>query len=145
LQLDDRKTEQFHQGLASLKRLAEELDNLLKEHDSWQIVDGEIRRIESLSVRDFEELNLSWNDLKGLVMPLIENIDESWAQNAQGACSELDDALAGDNPRSIRRAFKSFRREADGRFDKVDIDLKTRCGGLRQIGEPLNAIIRSFS
>lgn len=145
LQLDAQKTGQFQQGVSSLERLAGELEQLLHEHDRWQMVDGEIRRIDSLTERDFEELESSWADLKALVMPLIGGIDAEWARNAVAACQKLDEALAGDNPRLIRMAFKSFRRESNSRFDKVDIELKTLCGGLRQIGEPLTAILRSFT
>jgi hypothetical protein len=145
LEIEESKKASFQQGLASLERMAVDLDQLLGEHDRWQMVDGEIRRIESLTERDFEELEISWQDLKSLTLPLIEAIQLDWARNALEACKKLDEALASDNPRNIRMAFKSFRREANSRFDKVDIDLKTLCGGLRQIGEPLNAILRSFT
>jgi hypothetical protein len=145
LQLDETKTAQFQQGLSSLERLADELNQLLNEHDRWQMVDGEIRRIDSLTENDFEELEMSWEDLKTLSKPLFETIDADWARNTLEASKKLDEALASGNPRNIRMGFKGFRREANSRFDKVDISLKTLCGGLRQIGEPLNAILRSFT
>jgi hypothetical protein len=145
LHLDDQKTAQFEEGLASLGRVASELEKLLSEHDRWQMVDGEIRRIETLSENGFDELIESWSDLKALAIPLFEQVDADWARTLVAACNKLDEALASDNPRNIRLAFKGFRRDANGRFDKVDIDLKTLCGGLRQIGEPLNAILRSFT
>jgi hypothetical protein len=125
--------------------VASELEKLLSEHDRWQMVDGEIRRIETLSENGFDELIESWSDLKALAIPLFEQVDADWARTLVAACNKLDEALASDNPRNIRLAFKGFRRDANGRFDKVDIDLKTLCGGLRQIGEPLNAILRSFT
>lgn len=145
LQLDEQKTASFIQGMQALEGLATSLDSLLNEHDHWQTVDGEVRRVDSLIEQNLDELEMSWEDIKTRTIPLFIGNETDWAKNIQAAITKLDEALPAGNPANIRRAFKGFRREANSRFFQVDTDLKILCGSLRQIGEPLNAILRSFA
>ena len=101
--------------------------------------------IDSLQDTDPSALDLSWSDLKIHVLPLYQNIEAEWAKNLAESCTRLDEVLKSNNPKRTRRAFKGFWREANHRFFEVDLELKALCGSLRQIGEPLNAILRSFS
>jgi hypothetical protein len=145
LKLDETKTATFTEGLRAAEKMSAGLELLLKEHDLWQIVDGEIRRVDSLIERDLMELEMSWDDIKQRTSPLYTGIEAEWAVMIQTTITTLDEALPAGNPPRTRRAFKAFRREANSRFYQVDHDLKTLCGSLRQIGGPLNAILRSYA
>jgi hypothetical protein len=145
LHLVESKTTDFQSGVSALTKLATSLEVLLKDHDNWQAVDTEIRMIDSLQEADPTALELSWPDLKNRITFLYQNKDADWAKNLAESCARLDEVISTNNPKRIRRFFKGFWREANHRFYEVDIDLKTLCSSLRQIGEPLNAILRSFA
>lgn len=145
LQLNETKIGEFQFGLTAITQLAASLEILLKEHDDWQAVDSEIRMIDSLQDTDPTALELSWSDLEERVTPLYTSSEEQWAKDLADSCIKLVEAQKTGNPKRIRRAFKGFWREANHRFFQVDIDLKALCGSLRQIGEPLNDILRRIA
>jgi len=144
LNLDESKTKDFQEGLTALTRLTTTLDSMLKDHDAWQALDSEIRIVDVLQDVDQGALVASWTSLKRHVSPLYLNIAAEWATNLQDRCDRLEEALKSNNPKTIRRAFKGFWRETNQRFYEVDVELKDLCDSLRQIGEPLNAILRRF-
>lgn len=145
LNLNPKRTEEFLKGLQALQTLTDTLFNMLDEHDRWQVIDGDIRLVESLIEQDIGELEFSWEDMKPKVTALFETRSEEWAVNLRNSSKNLDEALPSGNPAKIKRAFRGFRRDAGSRFYQVDHDLKMLCGTLRQIGEPLNDLLRSFA
>lgn len=142
LDLDRGKVEAFKTGLEALVNLCERLDRLIEDHEQWQAVDIELRRIEALIGQDLLELEMSWSDLHRQAGPLFESRTEVWAEAFQKESKALDEALAFDNPIKTRRAFRSFRRRAGDRFYRVDLELKALCGELRLVGDPIASILR---
>jgi hypothetical protein len=55
---------------------------------------------------------------------------------------DVDQALVVDNPVRIKQAFRDYRARVGRRFFQVDTKLKSQCGEIRKIGDPLNAILR---
>jgi len=144
LKLDPDKVSQFQLGRNMIESMCQRLDRLVIDHEQWQNLDMELRRIEALIEQDLMELEMSWDDLKNQANPLFQSCTDQWAASLQEYANQLDQYLAANNPLKIRQAFRNFRHEAGSRFFQVDIDLKNLCGELRQIGEPLAIIVRSL-
>lgn len=144
LKVDADKVEKFEESLCMLQSMDEKLQVLLADHEKWQAVDIELRRIESLTEQDLTELEFSWPDVKAQTSPLYENSTEGWAVSIQGYASQLDQFLTANNIPKIRQAFRNYIHETASHFFQVDINLKSLCSELRQIGDPLSSIIRSL-
>ena len=144
LKLDEEKVAKFEDGLCMLQSMDQRLQVLLSDHEKWQAVDVELRRIESLIEQDLTELEMSWDDLKAQASPLYLDCTDTWAVSIHGYADEVDQFLAANNVPKIRRSFRNFIHETASHFFEVDINLKSLCSELRQIGEPLSTIIRSL-
>ncbi len=61
----------FAAGTASLAELDQHLTCLVRDHDRWQDVDVELRRVEATLSSDPEELQMSWPDIKARTESLL--------------------------------------------------------------------------
>jgi hypothetical protein len=139
--LDTEKVHQFEVGVEALGDLCQNLTDLVQDHDSWQVIDLELRRIEAAMQQDMTELEMSWPSLKAMAEPLYCDVADEWSEAFRADAAALDGAIAEDNPAKTRRYFWRFRRRAGDRFFRVDMDLKDLCGDLREIGEPLTSVM----
>jgi len=142
LDLDAAKVGQFQSGMQALTQLLHRLSGLVDEHDAWQVVDLEMRRIEATMGQDCEELEMSWPALKARTEPLYNSNSADWAGSFRKDASDLDAALQVANPARVKRSFRCYRRRAGSRFHQVDLELKRLCEELNQVGEPLDAVMR---
>lgn len=142
LELEADKKTVLENGVNGLLSMSQTLTTLIESHDAWQGVDVELRRIESTIDQDSTELEMSWPDLKVKCEVLYKDSQEDWATAIGKEASGLDEALAAQNPAKVKRSFRSYRRRASDRFFRVDVDLKTLCGDLRLVGQPLAAILK---
>jgi hypothetical protein len=140
LDLNSDKVHQFGDGVEALTSLNVQLATLVSDHDQWQTVDVELRQVESQP--DLGDLVLAWPMLKGVVDPLCEGSPEPWAISLGADSQKLESALDANDPVAVRQAFRRFRRQADERFYRVDVMLKRLCDDLRQVGEPLAAVLK---
>jgi hypothetical protein len=140
--LDEDKVRQFQAGLEALDSLGRSLQAQVDNHDQWQGVDVELRRIEALIDPDLMELQMSWPDLKAIAAPLYASQDDEWAVAMSKEAEAIDEALGADNPVKTRRAFRNYRNRAGHHFFQVDSELRKLCGELRPIGEPLTLVLR---
>jgi uncharacterized membrane-anchored protein YhcB (DUF1043 family) len=127
----------FAAGVASLTELNQRLTCLVRDHDRWQDVDVELRRVEATLSSDPEEPGISWPDIKALTMPLMCGEDESQFQALSQYSANLEEALQADDPEKARYHFRRFQRQVAWHFYRVDTELKSLCGKLRTIGKPL--------
>jgi hypothetical protein len=141
LDLDAEKVGQFKTGVEALSNIGRALTALVEDHDNWQDIDVELRRLEVAIDQDLVELEMSWPDLKTKAAPLYDGLTDEWAVAIKKEGEGLNEALAANNPVKIKRAFRSYRRRAGDRFYRVDVDLKTLCGELRKIGAPLASVL----
>lgn len=132
-------TQAFDAGRASLAELNRRLTGLVRDHDRWQDLDVELRRVQAALISDPEELELSWPDIKAHVTPLMSGGNEGSIQDLQSEGNKLADALVAGDPVQARRSFKRFHRHAARRFYEVDDELKMLCSQLRKLGAPLAA------
>ena len=142
LKLDSGKVFQFRDGLLTLDKLSTSLTSLVADHDLWQDLDVELRRVENLIRQDTVELEMSWPDIETKATKAIGQHDAQWAVNLRKFQTLLAEALAADDMKTAKRQFKLFRRQAAERFYQVDADLKQRCDGLAVIGKSLTEMMR---
>jgi hypothetical protein len=140
--LDTDKVSAFRSGVEAFGKLDRALSALVDDHDGWQVLDVELRRIEGSIDHDLIELEMSWPDVKPKAESLYIACPDEWASALKKEGDELNDALNSNNPAKVRRSFRSYQRRAADRFYRVDIELKTLCGSLRQIGTPLASVLR---
>jgi|GEM_PF-6267932 len=138
--VDPQKARAFEQSVTSLADLSGRVTVLVTDHDRWQDVDVQCRRIEAGIDRDLEELEMSWPDLQARIRPLMHDEGEEWVRNLGRSAAALDQAMTDHDPAKTRSHFGRYRRVAGERFFQVDTELKDLCGQLRDIGAPLAAV-----
>jgi hypothetical protein len=141
-ELDLEKVGQFTAGVKALIRLDEDLTTTVEDHDRWQAVDLELRRIEANMGQDLVELEVSWPDLRVMVEPLCADKAPKWASSLRQHGEDLSKAIAAKNSPRISQFFRSYLRQAGHGFYRVDADLKGLCEDLRRVGEPLSLVMR---
>lgn len=132
----------FQESVAAVTSLSTSVLDLVASHDAWQIVDRELRRIETFLDYDTTELEASWPDLKTLASPLYCTAHAKWAIALSSIAEQVDRAIAMKDPIACKRSFRRYRRQANDRFYQVDDELKQLCEELRKIGEPLATVLR---
>jgi hypothetical protein len=139
---DLNQVDRFEAGVDALVGLNHSLAALVEEHDCWQAVDMELRRIEVNIKHDLVELEMSWPDLQARTEALYGGSSEKWAASFREDSASLAQAIAAGNPARIMRYFRRFLRHAGARFYRVDVFLKKLCEDLRQVGQPLTEVMR---
>jgi hypothetical protein len=146
LNLDPAYSAQFAAGIQPLKQLDQQMRTQVDQHDRWQAVENELRNFEgSIQTGELDELKLFWPDVKTTTQTLYANRAEEWAKKLSDSGNALDQAIRDDNPVRIKRAFNDYRSRIGFRFFQVDTDLKKLCSEIREIGTPLNAVLRMIA
>ncbi len=139
LKLAPQQVRHFESGVRALGVLGSQLAQLVEDHDRWQAIDLELRRIEAVMDHDLNEVKASWPDVRAKVDPLCRRSGAAWAEHIRRDSRDVDKALAGKNPVQIRQSFLRYRRRVGNRFYQVDSDLKSLCQELRAVGQPLTS------
>ena len=137
--LSPKKVRRFENGVTALGNLGDHLVRLVEDHDRWQAIDLELRRIETAMNHDLGEVKSSWPELQAKVEPLCQQSGAAWVERIRRDGRDLDIALASANPAQIRQCFLRYRRRVGNRFYQVDADLKSLCHELRYVGQPLTS------
>lgn len=137
LNLDSQKVYQFEQGVQALTELGERLRILVQDHNAWQLIDRQLRRIDENIGKDFSELEVSWSKLKARVDPMYENSQEDWAVALHRYADRLNQAILDGNATHMGTFFGHYRREIGQHFFRVDANLKYVCGKLADFRDPL--------
>ena len=139
--LDPAKLKAFSDGIDALVALQQNLTALVTEHDRWQAVDLDLRRIQVNLRSDLLELELSWDRVKSMTDPLCCS-QEPWAADLRATSDALAKAIAAQDQTKERQTFQRLYAQAADRFYRVDTSLKRLCESLRMIAEPLNTLLR---
>ncbi len=131
----------FDQGVAALAVLRRDVQELCAEHDAWQEIDAEMRRIEAQLGQDLGDLEFSWEGLRKKLVALCADPAEAWAAVLQEEVEKLDAALAAGVPARVTQAFRRCYSKAGARFYDVDFELKELCDELRKVGAELDKIL----
>lgn len=136
--------EQFEGGVDALTRLDHNLQTMVDDHDSFQTIDNELRRVEALLDQDVGEASRAWQDLGPMAQALGGGNDAGWATKLGDAATELELALMTGDPVAIKRSFRLFRSQANRSFHQVDQDLLSLCDELRNVGVPLSRLLQQL-
>jgi hypothetical protein len=141
LDLDPKKVGTFQSGVVAMGELNRLLTALVDDHDRWQALDVELRRVEASMEHNLFEFEMSWPDIKKSCEPMYLEKADDWASALKKESDALEALIAGNNPAKTRRCFRSYQRRVTDRFYRVDVKLKLLCGEMRQIGSPLAAVL----
>jgi len=131
----------FKHGVLALVELRSNIEQLVANHDAWQAIDREVRRIAPNLRYDTSELEQSWPDLRARLASLAVG-DAEWAQALREEVAKLDAALVGSSGQRPGAIFQHCNRIIDERFYQVDVDLKRLCSHLRELDDPLAELER---
>ncbi|MCP4426763.1 MAG: hypothetical protein GY803_19905 [Chloroflexi bacterium] len=137
---------EIQDGVDALAGLNTRVMNLVQEHNAWQELDDELRRVEGALNMGMEELKDAWFDLEPMAQNLYNGQTDKWAVALAQVCDSLSQALEGGTDIAIRRYFRRFRSQEGRRFRQVDFDLLSLVQELQEVGESLEVLLmlRSF-
>ncbi len=142
--LEPEPVRRFEEGATGLAELNQNLAGLVIDHDQWQRVDLELRKIEA-NLDHPKELDYSWPNLDSKLGALCRDVAEPWAVELDTDRERLTKALQQRGPKQdpvIQELFWRCRRAASLRFSQVDLALKGQCDELRKVAEPLAVVLR---
>lgn len=134
---------QIKQSSGALGSIDTRLQSLTAEHDAWQAIDDELRRVETSLDSGLEELDEAWIDLEPMTRDLIASQTETWANDMQEVLASLGQALNEAVIVTARRLFRRFRSQSGRRFRQVDMELLSLCHDLQKVGESLDLLLRT--
>ena len=129
-------------GIADLETMAAQLASQVTQHNHWQDFDDDLRRVESTLNGDLFELELSWPDLEERAADLFKQNDEQWAKSLTKLSGLIERSMHNKPVPAVINIFKRYRQQAVRRFRKVDDELLQLCQKLKEIGGPLDALLR---
>ncbi len=144
ISLDHLILDEVQNGFLVLGGLDERLRELVKEHNAWQEIDDEVRRVKSSIGIGTEELEDAWFDLEPMTRDITNGSTEDWAVSLAQVTDTLDQAIADQGTVTVRRTFLRFQSQIGRRFRQVDLELLTLCQELQRIGESLDIVLRQF-
>lgn len=138
--LEPSKVQIFSDSIRSLVALQQSLTALVIEHDRWQALDLDLRRIQQNLKADMLELELSWDRVHIMITPLCA-AEEAWAVGLRATCDLMIQVVTAQDQPKERQVFQRLYSQAADRFYRVDTTLKRMCESLRTIGEPLTTLL----
>lgn len=134
---------QIKEGADALGGIDENLHQLTTEHDAWQEIDDELRRVEATLDTGIEELEDAWYDLEPMARNLIDGHTDKWATGIDQVTITLGEAINDGSIVKARRLFRRFRSQTGRRFRQVDLELLSLCHNLQKVGESLDLLLRT--
>ncbi len=144
ISLEHHILEEVQNGVMALGGLDERLKHLVKEHNAWQEIDDEIRRVKSSIAISTDELEDAWFDLEPMTRDIINGKQDDWATSLGEVTDVLDQAISEQGTVKVRRTFLRYQSQIGRRFRQVDLELLTLCQELQRIGESLDIVLRQF-
>lgn len=134
-------------GLRALQDLFPRLRGQVSEHDLWQEIENELwsadQAMEAPSAASLQDFALHWEKMKPLVDTLCRaSPQEAWVINLQKFSAQFEPP---DDTTRIRIAYGRFRNQALLQFSRVDLALKSLCGEVLRLGQPLNSLLSEVS
>lgn len=141
--MDQVKVRQFEIDISELAKLSQTLDDLIEEHDKWQIVDNDLHRIETMLAQEMYELEHSWPHLRENIETLCTGKSENWALSLKEEGDKLNLYIDAKKASKAKQNFRRYRTLASNRFYQVDLSLRNLCcNDLRKVGEPLSSVLK---
>ncbi len=139
--------EEVKSGKSALAGLDDRLKALVREHNAWQNIDDEVRRVKTaVSKNNLMELEDAWFDLQPMTQELIDaNPEAAWAVNLSKAMANLEPAIEQQLNAKVRRLFMRYHTYVGHRFREVDLELLSFCTELQRVGEQIDLLLRQFN
>lgn len=139
--------EEVKSGRSALAGLDERLKELVREHNAWQSIDDEIRRVKAaVTQNNIDDLADAWYDLEPMTQERIEaNKEAEWAVNLATVMAELEPAINQQLVSKVRRLFMRYHTYVGHRFREVDLELLSLCTELQRVGEQIDLLLRQFN
>lgn len=134
-------------ALTGLQSLYPRLIGQIAQHTQWQRVEKELWHAADIVGLDTDEArdetSFFWTAIKADVQALAE-LDKTaaWAADVARAATDMDNAIAGSDGTRVRSAFERYRRRALLQSFEVDVQLKSLCGTIADLGNPLNTLLQ---
>ncbi len=136
--------DELQDGVKALAGLDDRLNNLINEHNGWQRIDDEMRRVAVNLGQSIEDLEDAWFDLEPMTRNLLNGSGEKWVQNLDKVITSLSSALDDEIINKVKPLFRRYRSQVGRRFQHVDKSLLALCQDLQRIGESLDILLRQF-
>lgn len=128
------KVKQFQKGIESLRDINTKLGTLIREHNTWQDVDTQMRVLPDLLEAGVPAFNKRWQTLRPRIEPYYEQSGDSGLKDADEL---LGAAIANNDPGKVKTAFEIYYRVAADRFYYVDKSVLELCDQLSMIRDEL--------
>jgi len=133
----------FVQGVVALAQIDVHLARLVDDHNTFQEIDNELRRIEAGLDSDVRALVLAWPDLRILQQQVCDRNAADWATKFSASGAELERALDAQDSAHTTLIFWRYRGQAGQGFNRIDADLLALCEELQRIGRSLEFVLRT--
>jgi hypothetical protein len=137
--------QQVKDSEVALADISRQLSSLVENHDAWQAIDVELRRLDGALEWNPPEFEFSWLDLKHRVERLCGDDTADWARTLRDAAVSVETSMSGPQSPRLKQAFAMFRRHVARRFWEVDFTLKALCEELRQLDVPLAQLLSTIA
>ena len=143
----DNMVAEVENGKSALAGLDDRLNALVREHNAWQSIDDEVRRVKTaVSQNQLIELEDAWFDLEPMTQERIDAHPEAeWAVNLTTVMANLAPAIEQQLNTKVRRLFMRYHTYVGHRFREVDLELLSLCTELQRVGEQIDLLLRQFN
>ena len=143
----DSMVEEVKGGRSALAGLDERLKDLVREHNAWQTIDDEIRRVKAaVSQNNLDELEDAWYDVEPMTLELVDAHNRAeWTVNLSKVMADLKPAIEQQLNSKVRRLFMRYHTYVGHRFREVDLELLSLCTELQRVGEQIDLLLRQFN
>lgn len=132
-------------GVTALSDLDQRINALVEEHDRWQEIDDELRRVEASLLSGIEELEDAWYDLEPMTRALVNDKEGKWTNDLEQVVDSLKEALGERVVVTVKRNFRRYRSQVGRRFREVDLELLSLCQDMKSVGVSLDNLLRRFN
>ncbi len=132
---------EIQKSINALSGLNVRVTDLVRDHNAWQELDDELRRVEGTLNQGMDELKDAWYDLAPMARRLYDGQTDTWAVSFIQVCTSLNQALEDGTDITIKRFFRRFRSQEGRRFRQVDFDLLSLVQELQEVGESLELLL----
>jgi hypothetical protein len=142
--MDDDALKQIAADADAIAELADNLTEMIINHNGWQGLADELRRVEANLGSDLFELELAWPDIRAMADQLYGQNNGRWATSLKRVEHHLEQTLVSKPATTVNAIFQSYRGQANRRFRRVDDDLLRLCRNIQKIGASLDLLLRTL-
>lgn len=141
-----RLFDEFRIGLDELTRLRKDLADLIEDHDQFQQIDHELRRVAAEMKSDQALFVVFWRkNLQATSTQLCEGRSTNWTDNLRKCIDELDQALDDGDAYNVTVMSERYRSQVDQIFNRTDKDIHVICRRLTQIGGEISRLLEQLT